>query len=67
MMVWQILLSALALVFIVEGLMPALFPEHYQKMMRRVVLMSLKSLRSMGLCSLIVGAIVMLLVHSGII
>ncbi len=65
-MIWEILLSAVALVLIVEGLLPAIAPEQYQKIMSRVINMEPQVLRYMGLAGLIAGALIMFLVHSGV-
>ena len=66
-MVWDILLSAVALLFIVEGLLPAISPDWCRKTMLKLVAAEDHVLRSMGLGSLVVGAVIMFLVHSGMI
>ncbi|WP_024851002.1 DUF2065 domain-containing protein [Hydrogenovibrio kuenenii] len=57
----NILISAIALVFIFEGLMPFVFPHFWQKMMSEAVKMEEKKIRLMGLISLVVGMVILFL------
>lgn len=43
------ILTALALVFVIEGLMYALFPDFVRKMMAMAVMMDVRKLRFFGL------------------
>ncbi|MGI9229667.1 MAG: DUF2065 domain-containing protein [Gammaproteobacteria bacterium] len=52
---WVDILSAVALVFVLEGIMPFLNPEGLKKMFSIVSQMSNGSLRVLGLCSMAVG------------
>ncbi|MCW8825424.1 MAG: DUF2065 domain-containing protein [Gammaproteobacteria bacterium] len=56
--------SALALVLVFEGLMPALFPSFYRKTMAKVALMPTSALRSTGVITMISGAIILYLIRS---
>ncbi len=56
-----ILITAIALVFIIEGLLPFLFPNLWRKMMSEAVQLDEKKLRVMGLASMIIGLVVLLL------
>lgn len=57
----NVLISAIALVFIFEGLMPFVFPHFWQKMMSEAVKMEAKKIRLMGLISLVVGMAILFL------
>ncbi|MDG6777856.1 DUF2065 domain-containing protein [Thiomicrorhabdus sp. zzn3] len=49
------LFAAIALVFILEGLLPFAFPELWRRMMSEAVTLSEKQLRLMGLFSVAIG------------
>jgi uncharacterized protein YjeT (DUF2065 family) len=53
------LLAAVALVFILEGLLPFVFPKFWRKMMSEAVKLSERELRLMGLFSIIVGLLIL--------
>jgi len=55
------LLAAIALVFILEGLLPFVFPKLWQKMMSEAVKLSERELRMMGLFSIIIGMLILLI------
>ncbi|MDG6773122.1 DUF2065 domain-containing protein [Thiomicrorhabdus sp. ZW0627] len=55
------LLAAIALVFILEGLLPFVFPEFWRKVMTEAVQLSEKQLRVMGFLSLSIGMVLLLL------
>ena len=52
---WQDLFTALALVMIIEGILPFLNPNGMRNMMRVVIEMDDRSLRIMGLVSMVIG------------
>lgn len=54
-----ILISALALVFIIEGILPFAFPNFWRKMMSEAVQLEEKQLRMMGLVSMSIGLVVL--------
>lgn len=54
--------AALALVLVIEGLLPALSPRTYRKVMFTVMQMDERSLRITGLASMIAGALFLYLV-----
>ena len=54
------LISALALVFILEGLLPFMFPKFWRKMMSEATLLTEKQLRLMGLVSISIGLAVLM-------
>lgn len=51
------LLSALALVLIIEGLMPLLSPARWREVFARVLAMSDGQIRFIGLLSIVLGAL----------
>ena len=59
------LLSALALVLVLEGLMPFISPGAWRKTMRTLLERSDKSVRIAGLISMLVGVVGLLVIHSG--
>jgi uncharacterized protein len=58
---WKILLTALALVFIIEGVLPFLLPGLWRDTFRRLTEMSDGQLRFIGLTSMLVGLLLLLL------
>lgn len=54
------LLAAIALVFILEGLLPFVFPELWRKMMSEAVKLSERELRMMGFFSIAIGMLMLL-------
>ena len=60
-----IVLSAVALVMIFEGIMPFLSPALWRKVLLMVVAKSDQVLRTMGGVSLCAGTLLMYMVHSG--
>lgn len=54
---WDDLWAALALVMVIEGLLPAISPKTYRKAMFSVMQMDSRALRNMGLASMAIGAL----------
>lgn len=54
---WSDLWVALALLLVLEGVLPALSPRNYRKAMLNVVQLDDRSLRTTGLVLMVVGAI----------
>ena len=52
---WQDFLTAMALVLVIEGVLPFLRPEIWRRTMGRIALQPNKALRLMGLMSMLVG------------
>ncbi len=59
---WTDLWAALALVMVIEGLLPALSPKSYRKAMFAMMQMNERSLRTTGLVSMIAGAVFLYLI-----
>ena len=60
-----IVLTAIALVFIVEGVLPFLSPPLWRKVLLFTAARNDQTLRLMGAASLLAGTVLMYLVHSG--
>jgi uncharacterized protein YjeT (DUF2065 family) len=60
---WQQLLIALALVLIIEGVLPFLNPQAMRNVMRSMAELDDKSLRVSGLVSMIIGLILLYTVN----
>lgn len=54
-----VLISAIALLFIFEGLLPFVFPTFWKKMMAEAISMEEKQLRMMGLISIAIGMLIL--------
>ncbi len=52
---WQELGVALAMVLVIEGIMPFVNPVAYRETMQRVAQMTSRNLRTMGLVSMLSG------------
>ncbi|HHH48590.1 MAG TPA: DUF2065 domain-containing protein [Gammaproteobacteria bacterium] len=61
---WQDLFSALALVLVIEGLLPFLTPAGYRKAMISMLQMDDRKLRVMGLSSMLAGLFFLYLVRN---
>ena len=59
---WETLGAALALMLIMEGVLPFLYPERWRKLVERLALIDNRSLRISGLMSMALGLIVLYLV-----
>jgi hypothetical protein len=64
-MQWSDLLAALALVLILEGILPFLNPGRYRKMLEMLEHISDIQLRSIGFTIMLAGAIMLTLVRHG--
>ncbi len=60
---WQDLWSALALVLVIEGIMPFLNPEGYKKTMLQLAAFPPSTLRKIGLGSMAAGLMFLYLVR----
>ncbi len=62
-MAWDDLWAALALVLVLEGLMPALAPRAFREALAQMAAMPDRVLRWVGLSSMIAGALLLYLVR----
>ncbi len=60
---WQILPVAVALVFIVEGLLPFISPNRWRAMLTVAEQMDDRVIRNVGLGSMLFGLAILYLVH----
>jgi uncharacterized protein YjeT (DUF2065 family) len=60
---WHDLLAALALVLVIEGVMPFLSPDGWRRMMLSVSQLDDRALRTAGLVSMLTGAGLLYLVR----
>jgi uncharacterized protein YjeT (DUF2065 family) len=60
---WHELWIAMALVLVIEGILPFLNPHGYRSMMASVSRMSDKSVRIAGLVSMVIGVVLLYLVN----
>lgn len=63
---WLYIMTAIALVLVIEGLLPSISPANYKQMLIRLSQQSDKNLRVFGLVLMILGALIMLLIHGGL-
>ena len=61
---WQDLFTALALVLVIEGILPFLSPKALRRTYAQVTQMDDRTLRMMGLVSMIIGVILLGIVKS---
>ena len=60
---WKLLLAALALMLVVEGIMPFLSPRTLRNLMLNMAEMDDRTLRVTGLVSMAIGVVLLYLVH----
>ena len=60
---WTELLSAVALVLVLEGMLPFINPKLYRSLMFKVMQLDLRSLRAVGLVSMLSGLLLLYLVR----
>jgi uncharacterized protein len=61
---WSDLLAALAIVCIIEGVMPFLNPAGMKRLLNRMAAMEEREMRIVGLVSMLVGLAILYLVRS---
>lgn len=61
---WTELLSAVALMMIIEGIIPFLSPKRYKSTLQKMISMPESSLRTVGLGLMLVGAISLFFIRS---
>ena len=60
---WHVLAVAIALVFIIEGLLPFISPHRWRKLLVMADQMEDKVIRNIGLGSMLFGVVLLYLVH----
>ncbi len=61
---WDFLVLALALMFVIEGIFPFINPQAYRKFMLQFIKMNDKSLRRVGLSMMLLGTVFILLLKN---
>jgi len=62
-MMWEDFGAAIALVLVIEGIMPFLNPNGWKKTLRTVSEIDNDTLRAIGLSSMVFGLILLYLIH----
>lgn len=62
-MEWGLLLKVLAMVLIIEGIMPFVTPIRWKKYLQRMIEANTRQVRIMGFVLLIVGSVLLFVVH----
>jgi hypothetical protein len=60
---WQVLPVAIALVFIVEGMLPFVSPNRWRAMLTMAEKMDDRVIRNVGLGSMLFGVVILYVVH----
>lgn len=64
-MAWTEILTALALVLIIEGLLPFASPGRYRQMVAQIVTLSDNNIRTVGLVVIVIGLVLLFMVRHG--
>ncbi len=64
-MQWNDLFAAIALMLMLEGILPFLNPGRYRKMLEMLEHVSDRQLRTIGLVVMLIGAVALTLIRSG--
>ncbi len=62
-MYWTEILTAVALVLVIEGMLPFIAPNRYKQMVAQVVRLSDNYLRTFGLAAMIAGLVLLFIVR----
>ncbi|MBT8066634.1 MAG: DUF2065 domain-containing protein [Gammaproteobacteria bacterium] len=62
-MYWTEILTALALVFVIEGMLPFISPSKYRQMVAEITRLSDGNIRSVGLVVMIAGLVLLFFVR----
>ena len=63
-MAWQEILTALALVLVIEGMLPFVGPGRYKQLVAQIAQLGDNHLRMFGLASMIAGLVLLFIVRS---
>jgi uncharacterized protein YjeT (DUF2065 family) len=63
-MFWTEILTAVALVLVIEGMLPFVRPGRYKQLVAQIVRLSDNQLRAFGLTAMIAGLLLLFLVRS---
>jgi uncharacterized protein YjeT (DUF2065 family) len=62
-MYWTDILTALALVFVIEGMLPFISPAKYRQMVSEITRLSDNHIRNIGLVVMVAGLLLLFLVR----
>ena len=62
-MVWNEILTAFALVLIIEGLLPFASPSRYRQMVAQLVMLGDNHIRTVGLVIIVIGLVLLYVVR----
>ncbi|MDX1517321.1 MAG: DUF2065 domain-containing protein [Woeseiaceae bacterium] len=62
-MAWQEILTAFALVLIIEGLLPFASPSRYRQMVAQLVMLGDNHIRTVGLVVIVIGLVLLYVVR----
>jgi len=62
-MAWSIFLSAVGLLFVLEGVLPFIAPQFWRKVMQQLSIQNERALRIMGLVSMLIGLMLVCVAH----
>lgn len=60
---WHVLAVAIALVFIIEGMLPFISPDRWRKLLTMADSMDNRVIRNIGLGSMLFGVLILYVVH----
>jgi len=63
-MYWTEILTALALVLVIEGMLPFVRPGRYKQLVAQIVRLSDNQLRMFGLSAMIIGIVLLFIVRN---
>ena len=63
-MAWTEILTALALVLIIEGMVPFVGPRKYRQIVSQMAMLSDNNLRTVGLVIMVAGVVLLFVVRS---
>ena len=62
-MYWTEILTAVALVLVIEGILPFVRPRRYKQLVAQIVRLSDNQLRTFGLAAMIIGIVLLFIVR----
>ena len=63
-MYWTEILTAVALVLVIEGMLPFVRPGRYKQLVAQIVRLSDNQLRTFGLAAMIIGIVLLFVVRN---
>lgn len=63
-MYWTEILTAVALVLVIEGMLPFVRPGRYKQLVAQIIRLSDNQLRTFGLAAMIIGIVLLFIVRN---